>query len=200
MELSPRLYHWFIRPRFLTDLFINNIIKYDFDFNNKKILDFGSGTGSSSSIFAPTDYIGIDPDPKRIAYAKRLYPNYHFSVFQGSELPVSGNSIDYVLIIAVLHHIPSDKLPSYLQEFHRILKPQGKILVIEPCHYKNSHFNNWFMNFFDNGKYIRNEEGYLEIFRENHFQTKLLKRYKKLFYNEFFFSASPYQAKGKEKA
>lgn len=190
MELSPRLYHWLVRPKFLTDLYINNVLKLNFDFTNKIVLDFGCGTGSTSSIFIPSNYLGVDPDSRRVAYAKRLHPNHNFNVLKGSRLPISDNSIDYILIIAVLHHISSDDIQAYLQDFPRILKPYGKIVVIEPCLFKHSYLSNWFMNFFDKGKYIRDEESYLEMFKINNFRTEVIKRYKKLFYNEIFFSAS----------
>lgn len=190
MDLSPRLYHRLIRPKLLTDLFINNNIRTNFDLTDKKVLDFGCGIGSSSCIFNPTNYLGVDLDPKRVAYAKRLYANYSFHVFDGNRLPVSDNSIDYVLIIAVLHHIKSDDLHMYLKKFQPILKPYGKIVVMEPCFFENSYFNNWFMKCFDKGKYIRNEDSYLEIFEKNQFRTEVIKRYKRFFYNEIFFSAS----------
>lgn len=192
MELSPILYHCFVRPRWLTKLYIDNIIKSNFDFYNKTVLDFGCGIGSSSSMFTPTNYLGIDPDPKRVDYARHLYPEHRFDVLQEKRLPVVNKSVDYILIIAVLHHIPSEELSDYLQKFHRVLKSYGKILVIEPCFFKNSHFNNHFMAFFDNGKYIRNMDGYFQLFYDNNYQINTVKRYKKLsFYNELFFSAVP---------
>lgn len=191
MELTLRLYHWFIRPRSITDLYINKFISQKFDLENKRVLDFGCGIGSSSYIFSPADYLGMDPDSKRIAYAKRLYPSYNFRILQENQVPLADSSIDYVLIVAVLHHIPSDQLQQYLQEFNRILNRCGKVIVIEPYLSDDCRFNNRFMNFFDNGKYIRNEDGYLEIFTASGFRTEVLNRYKRFFYNEIFFSARP---------
>ena len=190
MELSPRLYHWLIRSKSLTDLYINNFIRINFDYTNKRVLDFGCGVGTSSPIFEPANYIGVDPDFKRIAYAKYLYPDYSFNVLKDKQLPVSNNSIDYILIIAVLHHISYDNIQNYVQEFQRILKPCGKLIVIEPCFFKNSNINNRLMSIFDNGKYIQYETSYLEMFEINNFCTKVIKRFKKFFYNEIFFTAS----------
>ncbi|MBA4494570.1 class I SAM-dependent methyltransferase [Paenactinomyces guangxiensis] len=192
MELSPGLYHGFVRPRWLTKIYIHDMIQRHFDLTGKAVLDFGSGTGSCSCICTPKHYLGIDPDPKRVAYARRLYPDYNFAVLEGSSLPASDKSFDYILIVAVLHHIPPDTLPAYLQEFHRVLKPTGKILVMEPCFLKNSLFNNRFMAFFDRGKYIRYESGYRSIFTKHHYRIEKLKEFKKmLFYNELFFMAIP---------
>lgn len=192
MELSPQLYHLFVRPRWVTKLYVSKIIGPRFDFTHKNVLDFGSGIGSSSWLFNPVNYMGIEPDPRRVAYARRMYPGYQFHVLNENRLPVADQSMDYILIIAVLHHIPLAELPAYLDEFRRVLTPGGKILVMEPCFFHNSRFNNLFMSFFDKGKYIQNEDGYLNLFGSHRYQVEKLHQFKKLFlYNELFFSAVP---------
>lgn len=37
MELSPRLDHWFVRPKLFTKLYINNILQTEFDFSNMRV-------------------------------------------------------------------------------------------------------------------------------------------------------------------
>jgi len=153
-------------------------------------LDFGSGTGANCSIFDPSKYVGIDPDAKRIDFAKRLYPAHSFHVLENNKLPADDESIDYILIIAVLHHISSEDIASYMKEFKRILKANGTIIVMEPCICKDKPLCNWFMNWFDKGEYIRNEEQYLQLFRENDFSPYPISRFRKCFlYHELFFSA-----------
>ena len=190
MELSPRLYHWIVRPKYTTDLYINNVLRSHFKFTDKTVLDFGCGIGSSSWLFPPANYLGVDLDSKRIAYAKHLYPEYNFKVFKGNSLPVASRSLDYIVIIAVLHHIAPDEIQFYLQEFRRLLKPYGKIIVIEPCLFENSRFNNRFMKFLDNGKHIRTEKGYLDFFKGNRFKVRVIQKYRRLFYNEILFIAT----------
>jgi cyclopropane fatty-acyl-phospholipid synthase-like methyltransferase len=46
MPLSPRLYHSFIRPKWFTQKYIHDHITEHFQLENKKVLDFGSGTGA----------------------------------------------------------------------------------------------------------------------------------------------------------
>lgn len=192
MELSPRLYNWLVRPSWFMDLYINNTLQNEFDFNNKKVLDFGCGIGSSCSFFDQDDYLGIDCDPRRIHYAKNLHSTHSFAVVNNPEIPVSQNSIDYILVISVLHHIPEEDLPSYILEFNRILKPGGKILVNEPCYFEDCTFSNLYMKFFDRGKYIQSEDGYLELFKKYEYEVKIHNRYNQLyFYNKLFFSATP---------
>lgn len=192
MELSPKMYHWFVRPKWFTNRY-NSTFKSllgNLNFENKRVLDFGCGIGSSSCIFNPKDYIGIDCDDRRISYARRLYPDYRFESLKEKKLFLSDNSIDYILIMAVLHHIPSPKLSKYLKEFQRLLKPHGKIIVIEPCFFESFHLSNWYMKSFDKGKYIRCKDEYFKIFHDNNYTTKDMKRFKKCFYNEIFFTAN----------
>lgn len=191
MELSPRLYHYFVRPRLFSKIYIDNVISQSFALKDKTILDFGSGTGSGSFMSDPDRYLGVDIDPARVHYARRLYPGYRFDILEDNRLPVDDNYIDCILIVAVLHHISDEGLPGYLQEFHRVLKPHGKILVLEPCYCDKSRLNNRFMTFFDQGRFIRFADEYLDLFNRQMFRTKIIQRFKKLFYNEIFFLASP---------
>ena len=191
MELSPGIYRRLVRPRILTKIYIENILNERFDLQDKKVLDFGCGVGAISNMFLPQNYLGIDSDIRRVDYARKLNQGYNFKVISGNKLPVQDNSVESIIIIAVLHHIPSDTLIDYLQEFKRVLKFKGNVLVIEPCLFENSSVNNWFMECFDNGKYIRTENDYLTLFEDHGFKTSLCSRYKKIFYNEIFFSAVP---------
>ncbi|GIM29542.1 hypothetical protein CPJCM30710_22080 [Clostridium polyendosporum] len=193
LKLSPKLYRTFIRPKWFTNLFINNMIKKEFNFTNKSVLDFGCGVGCSCSIFEPIRYLGIDCDMNRIVYARRLNPNYKFEVIRSNDkLPIADNSVDYIIISSVLHHIPTEYIRNYAKEFHRILNPHGSILVIEPVFIKGSSINNRFMAYFDKGKYIRHQLEYFQMFNSCNFKTRELKKYTQLlFYNKIFFEAQP---------
>ncbi|MFZ5968655.1 MAG: class I SAM-dependent methyltransferase [Bacillota bacterium] len=194
MELSPKLYHYFVRPQWFTNAFINRRMKgllADYNFENSMVLDFGCGIGSNCTLFQPDNYVGIDCDQNRIHYAQRLFANYQFKTQRGYGLPFSNQFFDYIFIMAVLHHISSEDLKEYLQEFQRILKPQGKIIITEPCFHKNFPFCNWYMSFWDKGKYIRNEQEYTQLFSDHSYHVERKKRFRKsLFYQELFFTAS----------
>ncbi|MDF2652840.1 MAG: type 11 methyltransferase [Paenibacillus sp.] len=185
------MYHWFIRPKWFTKKYIHDPIQKNFSFDNRTVLDFGSGTGANCSIFPPNNYLGIDTDVQRINYAKRLYPKYSFQLLEHSKLPVPDQSIDNILIVAVLHHVSSEEVWLYMDEFLRVLKPSGTIIVIEPYLCSQSPLCNWFMNWYDNGQHIRNEDDYLNLFKQK-FQCNIIKRFRKcLLYNELFFFAKP---------
>lgn len=190
MELSPALYHWLIRPHWSTNKYIHQKIKEHFSFENKKILDFGSGTGANCTLCNPSLYYGIDSDEKRINFSKRVYPDYNFDVFLNDKIPLEDNFIDNILIVAVLHHIHPEKIVTYMKEFRRVLKKGGNVIIIEPCFTEKNSICNWFMKTNDNGNYIKSEEGYLNYFKQHGFQTEVVKKYRKcFFYHELFFYA-----------
>lgn len=189
MELSPRLYHWIVRPKWFVKLSTSNITR-NFKFDNCSVLDFGCGIGIISSLFAKEYYLGIDIDGERIKYAERIFPNYNFYVFEEQKLPVTDNTIEYILINSVLHHIDSEAVSPYIKEFFRVLKPNGKIIISEP-YLKKGSLRNYLMRFLDKGKYIRYENEYLDFFNENNYETKVIKKYSQLLcYNKLLFTVS----------
>src|SRR6056297_1126882 len=108
MELPPKIYKHLIRPDWYNKKFVANVLK-DFKFGDKKVLDFGCGTGSNCFLCNPDNYLGVDPDKKRIEYAINNNPEYHFEVLN-EKINTSANFFDIILIIAVLHHIQDNKL------------------------------------------------------------------------------------------
>ncbi|MBC2398761.1 class I SAM-dependent methyltransferase [Clostridium tetanomorphum] len=192
MELSPRLYHYFVRPKWFLNKFYNSMFQNCIEFKDKTVLDFGCGIGSSSYLFESSNYLGVDCDDKRINYAKKLYPEYNFITTKDGLLPLSQNSVDYIMILSVLHHIPTEELTDSLKEFKRVLKSDGNIIIVEPCFFKKARMRNWYMSKLDKGKYIRNEDEYLDLFRKANYKTKVIKRYNQLlFYNKIMIYAYP---------
>lgn len=192
MPLSPQLYHWFIRPQYFTKKYIHNPINRYFTLNNKSVLDFGCGTGANCRICLSSRYLGIDPDDERVKLASQIYPEHAFKTFDKDRIPAQDGTFDYVLIIAVLHHIPNNLISIYLQEFERVLKPDGELIIIEPYICEKTRMNNRFMNWYDDGDYIRKEEDYLRLFRIGGFDCQVIHKFTKCFlYNEMFFCAKP---------
>jgi len=190
MHLNPYFYQKLVRPKFAIKKYIKNIVEKEFDFKDKKILDFWCWTGSNSFIFDSKNYIWVDIEKQRIEFASKLFPKYNFKCIENSSLDLTNNSLDYICIFAVIHHISDDIFKWYIDEFKRVLKNDWKIVIIEPVLNKKYKFSNWFMNTVDDWEYIRYEEEYLSLF-ENDFTVKVHKRFNKFFlYNEIFFSLS----------
>ncbi len=193
MELSPIVYKHIVRPDWLIGFYKKNVFRNMFDFQGKIVLDFGSGVGTNCKMFDHSQYIGVDCNEKRIIYAKKLYSDYQFRLIEnGSAIPLEDNSVDYILIVSVLHHIHPKELILYLHEFRRILRINGKIIILEPCFMKHSYINNFFMKLVDRGKYIQHWNDYLNVFSGNHYAVEILHMYQQFkLYNKILFTAVP---------
>ncbi|TCS95803.1 class I SAM-dependent methyltransferase [Hazenella coriacea] len=188
---APYLYDWFVRPPMITNRYIHRHLKKQLQLEGRTVLDFGSGTGTLCSMFSPQQYFGIDSDHQRVEYAQKKHPEHSFHVLNDTKIPYADQSMDYIVIVAVLHHISNEDLHIYIEEFKRMLKPTGSMFIMEPCFSQNSPISNRFMRWADRGKYIRNELEYFALFKDK-FECKVINRFKKCFlYNELFFTTHP---------
>jgi len=100
------------------------------------ILDAGCGPGTSGIILAEMGgaVIGIDISPLAVELAKdrAMRKGVQFSAVLGDleKLPARNGSFDMCLCVWVLHHFPNIRPP--LSELARVLKPGGRILILEP--------------------------------------------------------------------
>jgi 2-polyprenyl-3-methyl-5-hydroxy-6-metoxy-1,4-benzoquinol methylase len=102
-----------------------------------KVLDFGCGDGWASMIMAKKgfDVYGIDISIELINRARKIakemnLTNFaHFDEMAGEDLKFEENYFDFVFGSAVLHHTDFNLA---LNNIHRVLKPGGKGLFIEP--------------------------------------------------------------------
>jgi len=117
---------------------------------------------------------------KRINFAQYKYPEYRFQGINSSNLPASDGAVDYILIISVLHHIPDSEIHEYFKEFKRILKPSGKIILMEPYVCNKIDLRSKLMCFLDRGKYIRSPEEYLNLFEQHHFRAHIKGKYNQM--------------------
>jgi len=105
----------------------------EFDWRNKRILDFGCGIGRTLRHFAAeaqdAEFWGCDIDRRSIEWLKRSTGNL-FRVFENSfepELGLPTNYFDLIYCISVFTHMPThwDK---WLEALRRILVPGGILL------------------------------------------------------------------------
>lgn len=100
------------------------------------VLDIGCGNGRliQALPIKVAKYLGLDLSPALIKKAKERFgakhPEARFEVGDADELSLSDESVDVVLMIAVLHQIPGDMARRrVLAEAFRVLKPGGEILL-----------------------------------------------------------------------
>lgn len=97
-----------------------------------KILDVGCGNGKDCKYISEKGFevIGIDLSVGMLAIAKEKVPNGKFEVMDIADITYPENSYDGIISNCSLFHIPSEELPKTLESFARVLKPNGKLLLI----------------------------------------------------------------------
>jgi SAM-dependent methyltransferase len=56
-------------------------------------------------------------------------------VGDGRQLPVKPDSVDTVVVSAVLEHVPIQEVPAFLEEIKRVLRPNGSVIAYVPFLY-----------------------------------------------------------------
>ncbi|HAZ16974.1 MAG: hypothetical protein UV70_C0008G0030 [Parcubacteria group bacterium GW2011_GWA2_43_13] len=108
------------------------------DFKNKIILEIGCGNGEISVWFAKNgaEVYGIDISDESIAIAERrsrengITEQTHFLVSPGEYTHFLDSFFDIIFINVSLHHLEVEQA---LNEFKRVLKPNGIFVAVEPC-------------------------------------------------------------------
>ena len=75
------------------------------------------------------DAFGIDRSPEMIAIARQDHPDLGFEVGSMTDLPLADRSLGGVLAFWSVIHIPDSAVPGVFEEFRRVLRPGGPLLV-----------------------------------------------------------------------
>ena len=140
----------------------------EWSWNGKRILDFGCGAGRTLRHFLGeaerAEFHGCDIDAPSIAWAtEHLSPPLHF--FENAEepsLPPPDAFFDLVYGFSVFTHL-TDHWAGWLLELHRVLKPDGLLLLT----FLNEH--HW--KLFDQGPWDENRVGMHVIKKWNPWDT-----------------------------
>lgn len=101
--------------------------------NNSRLIDLGYGNGSFLKVL----------EKKNISSKGYDYDKINF---ENDKLPEDSNSVDFVTCNSVIEHL-SD-VTNLFKEVHRILKPNGKFLLVTPNFYYD------YQNFYDDPTHI----------------------------------------------
>lgn len=97
----------------------------------ERLLEIGAGEGGNLFHLGGQGglRLGVDFSPQKAAFARRV-TGAEFLAADAGALPLADGSFDVVLIRDLLHHLP-DRLAA-LTEAHRVLRPAGRLFLIEP--------------------------------------------------------------------
>jgi len=125
-----------------TEQKMSNIVgRHGIEFDNKRVLDAGCGDGQALGLLRTKYNIepyGIDISPTSLRRAHD-YSNVndlglHLVEADVREIPFPDNAFDAVMSFGVIEHFPD--YGEALREFHRVLKPGGDLILVQP--HKNS--------------------------------------------------------------
>lgn len=114
------------------------------EFEGKRILDFGCGSGSSTMVlarmFPRSEIVGVELSPEylRIAEDRRRfygYPNVTFRLSpQGTCVPANLGQFDFIVMSAVFEHLLPDERRRVMPELWARLKTGGRLLLNQTPH------------------------------------------------------------------
>lgn len=106
---------------------------------DERILEFGFGTGQNllltNKANPKTKLVGLDIDPKVKAITKHKLSKNNIEIplhlYDGNVLPFADNIFDKVYSCLVFHQLDAETKLNSLKELHRVLKPNGKLIIAD---------------------------------------------------------------------
>lgn len=95
------------------------------------VADVGCGPGYVTGFLhdAGVDAFGIDLSSEMIAIARRDYPDRRFEVGTMTDLDLADDSVVGLVAFWSVIHVPDHAMPGVFEQFRRVLRPQGLLLV-----------------------------------------------------------------------
>ena len=97
-----------------------------------RVLDVGGGTGQlQSQLRRDVRYVCVDLELPKLVELKQRSANAGAFVADGAALPFRSDTIDTVLLFAVIHHLSEAAMRSVCAEILRVLVPGGELIVLD---------------------------------------------------------------------
>src|SRR5262245_36212365 len=95
----------------------------------RRTLDLACGPGLFADIFAGEDYVGLDPDLRNVAWARRARPGA-FLVATPERIDLPDGRFDQVLAFEVLETLTDTEIGALLRELRRLTAPAGRAFFV----------------------------------------------------------------------
>lgn len=139
-----------------------------------RILDIGCGTAEIIRFLpAAVDYWGYDINATYLEAAENRFGDrghFHCGSFDAQELHRLPQ-FDVVIATGVLHHLDDTQAYSLFELAKRSLKPDGRVVTIDPCLVKGQNPIARFLITLDRGQNVRSAHEYLALARRTFDQT-----------------------------
>ncbi len=145
----------------------NYILKNLLPTKEEYILDFGCGVGRITKLIAmeSKEVLGVDTNEAMIKIAKEKFTinnNTHYQLLSETKIESQNNYFDKAFSHWVFQHISDEELMLWLNEFKRVVKPNGKIVLFEQVKNKSA----------ESAKHLfRSPKHYLSLFEKTELKT-----------------------------
>lgn len=127
-----------------------------------RVLDIGCGPADILQYLSDVDYVGIDPSHEYIRDARARFGSQGTFLCQDvkSLLSARVDPFDIAFAIGVAHHLDDDAAQMLFAVSKSLLKPQGRLVTIDPCYCRSQSFIERLLVSKDRGAYVRTPEEY----------------------------------------
>jgi ubiquinone/menaquinone biosynthesis C-methylase UbiE len=106
---------------------------------NERLLDIGCGTGQLLAKvrrrYPDVTAVGVDADPAVLRIAQHRLAHFTNPVdlrtARAEALPLEDDSFDVAVSTLTFHHLPTEAKQAALREAHRVLRPSGRLLLVD---------------------------------------------------------------------
>lgn len=105
-----------------------------FSDHESSILEIGCGTATFLENLEKRGFanlLGCDLSPETLAVAKDKVKSAHFEVANMIALPYESNSLDVVIFMGSLHHLPFNDIQKAVREASRVVKVGGTMIIAD---------------------------------------------------------------------
>ncbi|MBF0611596.1 MAG: class I SAM-dependent methyltransferase [Magnetococcales bacterium] len=132
------------------------------------ILDLGCGDASMLAYFPDVRYIGIDTNPQAIAEARNRFGSK--GEFMVGDFSLAWNmadgQFDIIIAYGLIHHVTDTQALSIYQQAYRLLRPQGRLVTLDPAFVHNQHPIAYLIGRLDAGAMVRYTDDYVRLGKE----------------------------------
>lgn len=169
----PTLWLWFqelIGPSTYKRRLLSRIIPE----TTSSLLEVGCSAGNLASFFAGRpgmQYLGIDIDTQAISLARTRFENNTNIDFVAMPVETfaeqTDKRFDTVLYAGILHHNDDEASTRLLEQAKNLLKPEGKVLIIEPAVpiREDGFFPKLYTDLFEQGQFLKSPEAFGDFLR-----------------------------------